>query len=42
MIEHWARMAREPRPSEMEEAIRLACRTQGLVDLVAEAVARQA
>lgn len=42
MIEHWARMARERRPSEMEEAIRLACRTQGLVDLVAEAVARQA
>ena len=41
MIEHLARMARNPRGPEMAEAVRLACRTQALVDLVAEAVARQ-
>jgi predicted dehydrogenase len=40
MVEHLARLARDPRGPEATEAIRLAERTQGMVDLVAEAVGR--
>lgn len=42
MIEHLARLSRDPRGLEAAEAIRLATRTQGLVDLVAGAVGRNA
>ncbi len=40
MVEHLARLSRDPRGLEAAEAVRLAERTQGLVDLVAEAAGR--
>ncbi len=41
MIEHLVQLSRDPNGPEALEAIRLACRTQALVDLVAEAVRRE-